>query len=281
MNINFIFLIVAYTCIVVIGVCGVFLVTGMTGIFSLGQGAFMAMGAYTSAILAKNFNLPFFFCLLAAIIIGILGGLLIALPTLKLRKDYMSLVTFGFAATITAILNGLVDITGGGMGLSGIPKYTSFTSLVLSAIIIIILVHNFKYSRFGRECFALRTDELAARSMGINTTRTKIIVFLFSAVITSYAGALYAHYLRFIDPSMFDWNKAAEWIILVFVGGPSSLTGAVVSTLLLTFLPEFLRFANEWRIVIYSLIVLGIVNFRPKGLFGEFELFPNKYDLPK
>jgi branched-chain amino acid transport system permease protein len=187
----------------------------------------------------------------------------------------------GFAATVTAILNSFVKLTGGGMGFSGIPKYSSTTLIIISAVVIIVLVHNFKYSRFGRQCFALRTDELAAKSIGINTTGTKLFVFIFSAIITSFAGALYAHYLRFIDPSMFDWIKAAEWIIIVFVGGASSLTGAVAATLLLTFLPEFLRFANEWRIVVYSLIILGIVNFKPAGMFGEFELFPKKYNLPK
>ncbi|MDR1377408.1 MAG: branched-chain amino acid ABC transporter permease [Synergistaceae bacterium] len=279
MNIAFLKTILEVACINVIGVCGVFVVTGMTGFLSLGQAAFMAVGAYTSALVVTKLHMPFIVGLASAVVASALAGLIVALPTMKLRRDFFALVTFGFVSAVTALLNSMVKLTGGGRGYPGIPKFSRTWLLISSAVVVIILVRNFKYSRMGRQCLALRADELAAKSMGINTNRTKLMVFTFSAVITGYAGALYAHYLRFIDPSMFDWMTSTEWVIVVCVGGVYSLTGSVISTFLLAFLPELFRFAAEWRIVIYSLVVLGIVNFKPTGMFGEFELFTRKYNL--
>ena len=269
---EYIFTILTFTGITLIGVLGSYLVTGLTGLFSFGQAAFFSVGAYTAAALVKNMEVPFLLAVPAAMAVGLVAGLIVGYPTVRLRRDYISLVTFGFGEAIIALLNNSTNLTGGAMGLSGIPRYTNFAVVWGSVAICLALVAGYKYSKFGRQCLALRTDELAAKAMGINVYRVKLVTFLFAAAMTSYAGVLYAFYTTYVEPGAFGWIVSAEWIIIVFVGGINSLTGSVFATLLLTGLPEVLRFASEWRIAAYCIIVLLIINFRPIGLFGEFEL---------
>ena len=269
---EYIFTILTFTGITLIGVLGSYLVTGLTGLFSFGQAALFSVGAYTAAVLVKNVEVPFLLAVPAAMAVGLVAGLIVGYPTVRLRRDYISLVTFGFGEAIIALLNNSTNLTGGAMGLSGIPRYTNFAVVWGSVAICLALVAGYKYSKFGRQCLALRTDELAAKAMGINVYRVKLVTFLFAAAMTSYAGVLYAFYTTYVEPGAFGWIVSAEWIIIVFVGGINSLTGSVFATLLLTGLPEVLRFASEWRIAAYCIIVLLIINFRPIGLFGEFEL---------
>lgn len=269
---EYIFTILTFTGITLIGVLGTYLVTGLTGLFSFGQAAFFCVGAYASAVLVKDFETPFLLAVVIAMLMGLIAGFLVGYPTVRLRRDYISLVTFGFGEAIIALLNNSTNITGGAMGLSGIPKYTSFWVVWASVAVCLALVAGYKYSKFGRQCLALRTDELAAKAMGINVTRIKLVTFLFAAVMTSYAGVLYAFYTTYVEPGGFGWIVSAEWIIIVFVGGINSLTGSIFATLLLTGLPELLRFASEWRIAVYCIIVLLIINYRPVGIFGEFEV---------
>lgn len=271
-----------FTCISIIGVSGVFLITGLAGMFSLGQASFMAVGAYTSGVLVVRFGVPFPMAAIAGTLAGVLAGLLVGLPTVRLRRDYVALVTFGFGEAIIAILNNLSQITGGAMGLVGIPPITTLPLVLISAGLCLFFVWNFKFSKYGRQCIAIRTDELAARSMGIHADWLKLLVFLLSAGISAYAGVLYGFYTTYVDPGLFNWTRSAEWIIMVFFGGLGSLTGAVLSAVLLGTLPEILRFASEWRILLYCVIVLAIINFRPKGLLGERELrIGRKKTLPE
>lgn len=269
--------ILTFTCITVIAVTGVYVLTGLTGLFSLGQGAFMAIGAYITGVLVVKYNVPFIVAVCIAFIIGLFVICIVGLPTVRLRRDYIALVTFGFGEAITALLRQSAVVTGGAMGLSGIPRITTPLLSLLSAVIILILARNFKYSKYGRQCIALREDELAAKSMGINVPRIKMVAFILSALIIMYAGILYAFYTRYVEPAMFGWTLSAEWIIIVFVGGINSLTGVVFSSILLSLLPEFLRFASEWRIAAYSILVILILNFRPMGLFGEYEFSPKTF----
>ena len=261
-----------FTGIALIGVLGVYMVTGLTGLFSFGQAAFLAIGAYVSAVLFKNLGLPLPLAALVAMLVGLAAGLLVGLPTVRLRRDYISLVTFGFGEAIIAVLNNTANITGGAMGLSGVPQRTSFLLVLASVLVCLAIVISYKNSKYGRQCLALRNDELAAKSMGINVERLKLVTFLIASVMTSFAGVLYVFYTTYVEPGAFGWVISAEWMIIVFVGGVNSLTGAVVATVLLTGLPEFLRFASEWRIAIYCVIVLLILNFRPSGIFGEHEI---------
>jgi branched-chain amino acid transport system permease protein len=261
-----------FTGITLIGVLGVYMVTGLTGLFSFGQAAFLAIGAYVSAVLYKSLGLPLPLAALVAMLVGLAAGLLVGLPTVRLRRDYISLVTFGFGEAIIAVLNNTANITGGAMGLSGVPQRTGFLLVLASVLVCVAIVISYKNSKYGRQCLALRNDELAAKSMGINVERLKLLTFLVASVMTSFAGVLYVFYTTYVEPGAFGWVISAEWMIIVFVGGVNSLTGAVVATVLLTGLPEFLRFASEWRIAIYCIIVLLILNFRPSGIFGEHEI---------
>ena len=265
---------VIFTGIALIGVLGVYLITGLTGLFSLGQAAFMAIGGYVAAVLIRNYSVPVVPAVVLAIAAAMLAALLVGLPTVRLRRDYISLVTLGFGEAIVALLNNSANITGGAMGISGIPQLTTLPVVLVSVVVCLGLVILYKNSKYGRQCLALRSDELAAKSMGINVYRLKLITFLFAGALTGYAGVLFGFYTTYLEPAAFNWIISAEWTIIVFVGGVNSLTGTVLATILLTGLPEFLRFASEWRVAIYCVIVLLIVNYRTAGIMGEHELSP-------
>ncbi len=258
----------------VVSVAGVFVLTGMTGMFSLGQAAFMAIGAYTSGLLVTKLGVSIFLAWPAGVVLAVIVGFIVGLPTVRLRRDYISLVTLGFGEAITALLNRTTALTGGASGLTGIPKVTTLPIALGSAVLVIVLITLFKHSKYGRQCIAVRSDELAAKSMGINVPKVKMIAFLISVAVTAYGGCLYAFYTAYVDPSLFGWKKSAEWVIMVFFGGVNSLTGSVLSTFVLSGLPEVLRFLQNYRAIIYAVLVLLIINFKPAGLLGEWELTP-------
>lgn len=264
--------ILTFTLISVIAVTGIYVLTGLTGMFSLGQAAFMAIGAYVSGFLVVKAGVPFVFAAIIAVVVSVIVGYIVGLPTVRLRRDYISLVTLGFGEAITALLNQTQSITGGALGFSGIPKITTLPLALVSAIVCIILVSYLKSSKYGRQCIAARSDELAAKAMGINVPKIKMTAFLIAVAVTSYAGVLYAFYTTYVDPGIFGWKKSAEWVIMVFFGGVNSLTGSIFGTIILTALPEMLRFAADYRTVFYAVLVLIIINFKPSGLFGEYEL---------
>ncbi|HHY42130.1 MAG TPA: branched-chain amino acid ABC transporter permease [Thermoanaerobacterales bacterium] len=264
--------ILTFTLISVIAVTGIYVLTGLTGMFSLGQAAFMAIGAYVSGFLVVKAGVPFVLAAIIAVVISVIVGYIVGLPTVRLRRDYISLVTLGFGEAITALLNQTQSITGGALGFSGIPKITTLPLALISAIVCIVLVSYLKNSKYGRQCIAARSDELAAKAMGINVPRIKMTAFLIAVAVTSYAGVLYAFFTTYVDPGIFGWKKSAEWVIMVFFGGVNSLTGSIFGTIILTALPEVLRFAADYRTVFYAVLVLLIINFKPTGLFGEYEL---------
>ena len=260
--------------IAVIAVAGVFVMTGLTGMLSLGQAAFMSIGAYVSGLLVIKLGMPFIPAMLIALLAALLFGLILSIPTVGLRRDYVSLVTLGFGEALTAILNKMTTITGGANGLFGMPRKVNIWVVGISAAAAVGLVVFYKYSKYGRQCLAVKSDELAAKAMGIDVKRVKMISILFSVVLTAYAGVMYAFFILYIDPSLFGWKRSAEWITMVFFGGTNSLTGSVISAFVLTALPEGLRGFAKYRYMIYSIVVLLVINFKPNGIFGEFELSP-------
>lgn len=260
--------------ITLVSVVGVFVLTGMTGMFSLGQASFMGIGAYVSGLLVIKLALPFPVACVIAVTVAVLVGFLVGLPTVRLRRDYISLVTLGFGEAITALLNRATPITGGASGLTGIPRKTTLVLALVSAIACIAIVSLFKTSKYGRQCIAVRSDELAAKAMGINVPRVKMFAFLLSVAVTAYSGCLYAFYTSYVDPTLFGWKKSADWVIMVFFGGVNSLTGSVLSTFVLSGLPELLRGLQNYRSIFYAVLVLLIINFKPTGLLGEWELSP-------
>lgn len=262
---------VNYVFILLIGMLAVFVLTGLTGMFSMGQAAFMALGGYSAAMLAKFFHVGILVTAPAATLIGALFGLLLGLPAVKLRRDYIAIVTMGFGEAVVAFLNNSSSLTGGALGLSGIPKETSSLGIVACLVFVVFAIASFKNSRYGRQCLAIKSDELAAAALGINVPRTKLVVFMLAGAISAFAGALWVHTTTYIDPSAFGFVQSSMWIIMVFFGGINSLTGSIFAGIFLGMLPEVLRFSNALRIAIYCGVVLFIINFRPQGLFGTTE----------
>ena len=264
--------ILTFTLITCITVAGLYILTGLTGMFSLGQAAFMAVGAYASGLLAVRLNVPFPICILAAIVAAIIIGYFIGFPIMRLRRDYLALVTLGFGEAIIATINQSVGITGGANGLTGIPKHTNLPLVIVMVSAAIWFAASFRNSKFGRQAIAVRSDELAAKSMGINVPKIKMRSFLIAASMTAVSGALYAFFIQYVDPTLFNWRKSGEWVIMVFFGGVNSLTGSIFATFLLAALPEVLRAVSQYRMLVYSALVLLIINFKPDGLFGSWEI---------
>lgn len=257
------------------------ILNGMTGLSSLGHAGFMAVGAYTSAYLSSvllNMSaMPFTAQMLIFIGVSVLGGLVAALcglvigiPTLRLRGDYLAIVTLGFCEMIRALLR-LIKATGGAMGLTGIPQYSTLFWVFAFMILAIYICRNFIDSSFGRACMAIRENEIAASTMGINVARYKVIAFVTSAFIAGIAGSLYAHLMRYLHPDVFSYSKSTDFLVYLYAGGVGSLSGAMLGAFVLTLLPELLRFMSEWRLVIYGALLLCIILFRPAGLFGGRE----------
>ena len=264
------------------------LVNGLSGQFSLGQAGFMAVGAYTAASL-NVFLLPSFHGNpagdQAALLLALAGaglasgfvGYLVGLPTLRLKGDYLAIVTLGFGEIIRVIILNIQSV-GGARGFIGIPNSTSafLTTFVLVACV--MATHRFVLSTHGRALLSLRENEIAAEAMGVDTTHYKVQAFTVSAAVAGVAGGLFAHYLSFINPGSFDFMKSVEIVIMVVLGGMGSVSGSVLAAFLLTFLPEALRPLQDWthvdlRMVIYSFLLILMMLIRPKGMFGRKELW--------
>lgn len=261
-----------FSAITMIGVLGAFILTGQTGLFSLGQAAFMGLGAYISAIAFTRYNLPFAVSAVAAIAIAVSVAFLVGFATLNIRQDFFVLATFGFGQAVLAILNESVKVTGGATGYAGVPRLTTPWLAFGSLIVAIFLVWNFRRSLYGRVSLAVRSDQLAAGVAGINVFRHKLLVFMLASAFAAYAGVLLGFFTTYVEPAMFGWMQDVFWIIMIFFGGRDSLTGTLVGAATLSALPEALRFTSEWRITAYCIIILLIINFRPRGLFGTWEL---------
>ena len=264
------------TCLQTIFVLGAYLMTGLTGLFSLGQGGFVLIGAYTAAVAYLKFHLAFPVAIALAVLVGSVIGFLIGIPTLRLHRDYFLLVTFGFGEMMRAAVLHLAQLTGGALGIAGIPQLVGLPMILLSIAVITFFIANLKRSRFGRNCIAIRDDELAASLMGINVYGHKMKVFILSSAITSYGGALYAFVIMFIEPNLFNWLESAKLIVITFVGGVNSITGAIISSIIYYSFGEFFRFVDVWRDVLLALAVLLVTIFRSQGIFGSWELSPRR-----
>lgn len=271
---NLFLYVLTQVCITLVSVCGIYILTGLTGMFSLGSAAFMAIGAYVSGLLVLNTGMTMYLAFFLAIAFAVCVGYVIGFPVVRLRRDYISLVTLGFGESIAQLILLLSQYTGGAFGLIGIPRRVNVWIALIIAILVIILTALFKCSKYGRQCIAIKSDELAAKAMGINTSRVKMIAFLLSCAMTALAGCLSAFNIGYVGPTDFGWKKSADWVIMVFFGGVNSLTGSIFGGAFLTFLPQYMQALNKYRAVVYAVLVLFILNFKPKGVFGEWELTP-------
>lgn len=250
---------------------GVFLLTGLTGLFSLGQASFVAVGAYTAGLLATRLMWPPALCVLGGIVAAVAVSFLIGIPSLRLRQVYFSLATIAYCYALQSILT-VFDLFGGSIGLVGIPTVTRWWHVLLALVVTILVTMNFRLSRFGRACISVRTDEVAAKAYGINVFWTKQTVFSLASAISGLAGGLLAFTLGYLSPEQFGVPISSEYLIMVFFGGLYSQTGTLLGTAILTVLMEVLRTAAAWRMIIYSAIILLVILFRPTGVFGTWEL---------
>ncbi|MFP3720547.1 branched-chain amino acid ABC transporter permease [Niallia circulans] len=246
------------------------LVIGITGQFSIGHAGFLAVGAYVSAIATMKFQMPFPIAILVGGIVAALAGLLVGIPTLRLRGDYLAIATLGFAEIIRIFfLN--IDYVGGAAGMQ-ITHLTTWTSTFICLFITILVIVNFTNSRHGRAAIAIRENEIAADAMGINTTYYKVAAFALGSLFAGVAGALQAHNFYIINPTNFGFLKSFDILIYVVLGGLGSLSGSVIAASFLTIISTYLQDYPETRMIIYSLVLVIVMLYRPKGLMGTKEI---------
>lgn len=262
---------------------GTNLVLGFSGQFPLGQAGFMGIGAYTTAIITQNIPtyLGFYVSMLVGILVAGLVAVIVGFPTLRLKGDYLAIATLGVAEIIRiAIVNG-GEVTNGAAGLTGILRYTSWPVVFAFVVLIIVLTMNFLQSSIGRQVISVREDEIAAESMGVNTTKIKVATFAFAAMTASVAGSLYVGYIGTVVPKDFTIMRSIDYLIIAVLGGLGSMTGTILAAIVLGGLNMYLQSFSEVRMIVYSLALILVMVFKPGGLLGtkEFQfskLFSNK-----
>lgn len=274
------------------------LVNGFTGQFSLGHAGFMAIGAYTSAYLSLNYphlpGLAVYFSFFAFALMGGLAaafaGLIVGIPSLRLRGDYLAIVTLGFGEIVRVLLLNL-DAVGGARGLNEIPAvpridfeafsisrfYSAYIMAAFWVLVTIFVIYRLIRSSYGLTFMSVRDDEIAAEAMGVNTTKTKVWAFIISSFFAGVAGALFAHVANYLNPATFSFLKSVDAVIMVVLGGMGSITGSLVAAVFITLMPEILRPLQsmtgvDLRMVIYALSLVLLMIWRPQGLFGNKEL---------
>lgn len=277
-------------CLNIVLACSLTLINGFTGQFSLGHAGFMAVGAYTTAALSI-FVLPLLglesatglvqqLCFLGTLIVaGLFAavcGYLVGLPSLRLKGDYLAIVTLGFGEIIGVILQN-TEFLGGARGLSGIKTLTNEWWMIGAALATAFCAFRLLGTPSGRAMFSVREDEIAAEAMGVNTTSVKVKAFVLSSFWAGIAGGLFAHYYGYLNPSIFNFMKSFEVVVIVVLGGLGSVSGAILAAIGLTILPEALRPLQEitrldFRMIIYSLILILFMLLKPNGLLGRYEV---------
>ena len=252
-------------------------ICGITGQLSLGQAGFMAIGSYATIILTQTVGLPMPVSIALAALITVIFGILIGFPTLKLQGDYLAIVTLGFGEIIRVLLVNFKGITGGANGLRFTTifvarAYYAYLVVIGMLVVVIILLQNFIRSTYGRAILAVREDEIAANSNGVSVFKYKMIGFAVASCIAGIGGALYAPFIGFVKPDLASFNRSIDYLIFVVLGGMGSVTGAVIAAFVLTYLQEFLRFLQDYRLLIYPLILIFVMLFRPQGLLGMKEI---------
>ena len=248
--------------------------TGYLGQLPLGHAGFMAVGAYAGALFWKAVpGLPTPVAIVCGILIAGLAaslfGVIIGVPALRLKGDYLAIITLGFGEIIRIAIINLPDITGGTPGLLNVPKYTNFTVTFLCLVVCCFVVHNLMHSRHGRAILAIRDNEIAADCCGINLTAYKVFAFALSAFFAGVAGAVYAGLQGSLFPKSFDFMASINVLVMVVLGGMGSMTGSIIAATVLTALPLLMQSLASYRMVIYSLLLIVVMIFKPSGLMGH------------
>lgn len=264
-------------CTNIISVIGLALLTGYTGMFSLGHAGFMCIGAYASVLLNRYFAVPYVLALLLGGVVALLTSIIIGYPTLrnKLRGDYFAICMLGFGTIVRLILNNLNNpVFNGAFGLASIPKLTSLWSALIITALLVYFMWNFVHSQYGKNCVAIQQQEVAAEMMGVKIVRTKLLSLMISAFYCGVAGGLLAFWTQYIAPATFSDTKSNDFLATLVTGGTNSISGPLFAATLLTVMLEYLRFLVNWRLVIYGLLYVLIMRLRPEGIMGykEFSL---------
>lgn len=260
------------------------LTTGFLGELSLGHAGFMAIGAYTGALITLKLNLPeaaeFTIALFVGGIVAAFFGVLIGVPVLRLKGDYLAIVTLAFGEIIRSIIN-FLGFTGGAMGLSKIPRYSNYIWVYILVVITIVVIYNLVNSRHGRAISSIRENYLAAESIGIKVSKYKVMAFVIAAFFAGVAGVLYGHNLSVLKPADFDYNKSIEILVIVVLGGMGSIRGSIIAAIILTVLPEMLRAADDFRMFLYAVVLIVMMLFNASGIKTKLEASGKLPKLPK
>ncbi len=251
--------------------------TGYLGQLPLGHAGFMAVGAYAGAIFWKGAgaglpeSVSLVLGLVVAGLVAAVFGVIIGIPALRLKGDYLAIITLGFGEIIRVCIINLPDLTGGTPGLMGIPKYSTFTVVYIAVILTCVLIHMMMKSRHGRAILSIRENEIAAEACGIHVTYYKVMAFAVSAFFAGIAGALYAGFQGLLVPGSFNFMASINILVMVVLGGMGSMIGAIIAAAVLTALPLALQAFNTYRMVIYSVLLIATMIFKPSGLFGQYD----------
>ena len=262
----------------VIAALGVSILTGYTGLFTIGHAGFMALGGYASAILVKELNMPIVLALVSGGIFAGLCSFIIGYPSFRsrLRGDYFAIATLGFSESIRLLLNNTSAIgplkTGGAFGYMGMPSATDLPLVLAALALALFFAHMFVTSQYGKNCIAIAQDEVAAQMMGVDLLKTKLIALFISAFYAGVAGGLLGFYMQYQSPSFYTITKSSDLLAAVVFGGTQSLIGPFFTALILIAIPQLLLFLAEWRLVIYGVLFVIVMIFRPQGLFGYVEM---------
>lgn len=288
------------------------IVNGMTGQFSLGHAAFMALGGYAAGAITYYSSMTAWgtpgkqggflgsgeWLFVAACIVGgivaTLAGYIVGLPSLRLRGDYLAIVTLGFGEILRVVLQRTGSIissreelekaplsellfpppVGGAVGFNGLPKYTNLFWVTIFVVVMLIVAFRLKRSSLGRAMISVREDEFAAQAMGVNVARIKVLAFMMAAFFAGIAGGLSAHQVGFnISPRDAGFQRSLDYVLMTVLGGRGSITGVMLAAILLTVLPEALRDFDQYRLIVYALVLIGMMLLRPQGLFGIHEIW--------
>lgn len=267
------------------------LLTGYTGLVSIGHSAFCAIGGYTSSLLSLYLGLPWFITAIFAMIMAGLVGLLVAAPTSRLSGSYLTIATLGFGEIVKMVALNWQSLTGGPLGVNHIERpvffgitLTTFNGgffylIVILTFLVTLAIYRIVHSKMGRAFMAIRDDSLVATLMGVDVSKYKMKSFVIAASIAGLAGAFYVHFVRFLDPNTFNFDISIIIISIVILGGSGSIPGMFLGSVLLISFPEILRFASEFRFIIYGLILVLMMRFKPSGFLGGHTSKP--YKMPK
>lgn len=269
---DYIFTVIVTVCVNIILACGLNLITGFTGQFSLGHAGFMSIGAYVCAFVTMRIDSAggFFLGLFAGACVAAFAGFLIGLPILRLKGDYLAIATLGMSEIIRNVFTN-IEVTNGAAGLNGIPQYINWPYLFFATALTVLIISLLIHSTHGRAMISIREDEIAAESVGINTTRYKVAAFAIGAFFAGLAGAVYASYFYFIKPDLFGFQRSVDILVVVVFGGLGSISGSIIASILLVILSTLLQSVTELRMVIYALLLIATMIFRPQGIMGSKE----------